>query len=428
MSRRRSHHIPELCKHKSSDQWYVRLSGRTFYLGKRKADARPEYDRLIQAWLDNGRRLPPDEDPDVPDDLAVVELIDRFWEWARDYYVKDGEPTGEQAALAVGLRRLKALYGDTPAAQFGPRRLIKVRDRLIADGLARKSINGHVGRIKRVFKWAAERELIPATVAGALTTVKGLSKGRSKAKEKPPVRPVADAHIEAVRARVSRQVRAMIDVQLLTGMRPGEVVRMRPCDLETGGDVWLYRPHRHKGQHREQERVIDVGPAAQRVIEPFLADGALGRYLFSPREAEQERNARRRAERTNPRWPSHDPARRRDRRGQKPRQYGDRYTTLTYRQCIKRAVTAANREIRERITREGKAAGRTAEEIQRSIDAALIDDWTPHRLRHTFGTKVRKQFGAEAARVALGHKHLSTTEIYAEPNRDLAAKVAREVG
>ena len=32
----------------------------------------------------------------------------------------------------------------------------------------------------------------------------------------------------------------MIQVQLLTGMRPGEVVSMRLCDLNMGGEVWTY--------------------------------------------------------------------------------------------------------------------------------------------------------------------------------------------
>ena len=33
----------------------------------------------------------------------------------------------------------------------------------------------------------------------------------------------------------------MIQVQLLTGMRPGEVVLMRGCDLNIANDVWEYR-------------------------------------------------------------------------------------------------------------------------------------------------------------------------------------------
>ena len=39
--------------------------------------------------------------------------------------------------------------------------------------------------------------------------------------------------MEAIRPHVARQVWAMIQVQRLTGMRPGEVTIMRTCDLDT---------------------------------------------------------------------------------------------------------------------------------------------------------------------------------------------------
>ncbi|MDG2130617.1 MAG: hypothetical protein P8K08_21640, partial [Fuerstiella sp.] len=57
----------------------------------------------------------------------------------------------------------------------------------------------------------------------ALTALVGLRYGRSPATESSPVLPVPDAHIEAVKPQVSRQVWAMIQLQLASGMRPGEV-------------------------------------------------------------------------------------------------------------------------------------------------------------------------------------------------------------
>jgi len=68
------------------------------------------------------------------------------------------------------------------ANQFGPRALKAVRDAMlthpilrkrrdpktdevhrliVAKGLTRKVINRHIGRIKRIFAWAVEEELLP---------------------------------------------------------------------------------------------------------------------------------------------------------------------------------------------------------------------------------------------------------------------------
>ncbi|MEN1680590.1 MAG: hypothetical protein AAGJ46_13455 [Planctomycetota bacterium] len=50
-------------------------------------------------------------------------------------------------------------------------------------GWSRKYVNGQIGRVKRLFRWAASEELIPASVATALDTVEGLRMGRTEAKD-----------------------------------------------------------------------------------------------------------------------------------------------------------------------------------------------------------------------------------------------------
>ena len=59
---------------------------------------------------------------------------------------------------------------------------------------------------------------------------------------------------------------------------------MRPCDLDTSGDVWWYTPRSHKTEHHGHQRVIALGPRAQDVVRPFLKP-SLEAYLFSPKEA-----------------------------------------------------------------------------------------------------------------------------------------------
>ena len=59
--------------------------------------------------------------------------------------------------------------------------------------------------------------------------------------------------------------------------------------------------------------------------------------------------------------------------------------------------------------------------IRRACQAASVPEWTPNQLRHNFGTRARREFGIEAARVTLGHSSAVTTEIFAERDIDAAA-------
>lgn len=49
-------------------------------------------------------------------------------------------------------------------------------------------------------------------------------------------------------------------------------------------------------------------------------------------------------------------------------------------------------------------------------------------MRHTFGTEVRKSHGLEASQAALGHAKADVTQVYAERDLTLTAKVAAERG
>ena len=66
----------------------------------------------------------------------------------------------------------------------------------------------------------------------------------------------------------------MIDLQLLTGARPGEMVIMRPIDIDRSGEVWVYTPLEHKTEHHGYERKILIGPKAREIVMPFLLRAA----------------------------------------------------------------------------------------------------------------------------------------------------------
>jgi integrase len=263
-------------------------------------------------------------------------------------------------------------------------------------------------------------ELVPSDVHHGLAAVDGLREGRSEARETEPVRPVPDAYVDAVKPYVSRQVWAMIELQRLTGMRPGEVILMRACDLDMSGSLWTYTPTTHKTIHHGHARIIDLGPKAQQSIRPFLTHDLLA-FLFSPAEAEAERNAAKHVSRQTTMTPSALRRRGLARRRRRRRPPGDRYTSESYRRAVARGVERAN----EHITADLAAQGVTDPP---AIAAARVPHWHPHQLRHTFATRVRRDFGLEAARLMLGHTSIVVTQVYAEQDRQAASQIAAKVG
>src|SRR5262249_52618172 len=157
-------------------------------------------------------------------------------------------------------------------------------------------INARIRRIVRVFRWAVTEELIPESVHRALAAVPGLKAGRTEAPEREGVKPVDVEVVEATLPELPAPVAAMVRLQLLTGMRAGEVMVMRGIDLNMRETVWTYTPYRHKNQHRGMDRVIHLGPKAQEVVKPFLRPN-VEEYLFSPKSYVEGMHARRAAQR-----------------------------------------------------------------------------------------------------------------------------------
>jgi integrase len=374
--------------HPNGGQARIRLDGKQVYLGKfQSPESILRYDQLRDDWI---RRKSVDRSTLTIDDLAL-----RFLEHSVAYYVKDGEPTSEIACIRAALRPLVKRFGPTLAGTLGPLRLKMVREDMIAKGWKRTAINRQIKRIVRAFGWAVENELLAPGNYEALKAVRGLGKGRSNAVEGDPVKPVPATCIDAVRPIVNRQVWGMIQTQLLTGGRPGEVVSMRVGDLNTSCTIWEYAPRRHKSEHRGQDRVVLIGPKAQAVLREFLKPN-VDAFVFSPTEADAERQAARRESRKSPMTPS-QAARRRKADGQ--RRPKDHYSVASYRRAISRACALAG-----------------------------VPEWHPHQLRHTAATELRRAYGVEAARTILGHASLDATEIYAEADLQRARQIAFEVG
>jgi integrase len=423
--------IPRYRRH-SSGQARVTLHGRDHLLGPYGSkESHKVYDRLIAEWLENRTHLRPDDEA-----ISVNELILAYWNHARDYYGFDDTNRGDSYCLRDALRVVKALYGTTAAREFGPLALKACRRKMIEQGWSRTYTNSQVDRLRRMFRWAAEEELLPGSNYQNLQAVRGLLRGKTEARETDKVRPVAVELVEATLPRMQPTVQAMVRFQLLTGCRPDEVCRLRPIDLDMQrATCWVYRPGsdqgphgHHKTAHHGHERLILVGPQAQQVVRPYLGT-RLDAYCFSPAESERRRNALRGARGGNRLTVETKRGRPRKRRRRAP---GDRYDTHSYRRAIARACRAAFPPPGE-LARHGNEnvsqwrARLTAQQKAQLRDWWREHTWSPNQLRHTRATELRRH-GLDVTKTILGHSKVETSQIYAEKDLAAAMEVVSRIG
>lgn len=416
--------VPVLRRHKRSRRAYARFDGQAIWFGpwpnerKVPADTAAAYDRHVARWIARGR-VP--EEP-KPEALSVAGLVDR-WLAALEAEQSPGWFANNEVRYRLALDELVRLFGDELAAEFSPLRLKTVVQSWIGGGrLGRTTINERTAVVRNCFRWGVGEELIPATVLEGLRAVPLLRAGKPGVREPRKVDPVEREHVDATLPHLSRPVAAIVELMWWTGARPSELFALTPQDIDRTGEVWTVDLTAHKTAAKGKRRVLHFGPGAQRVLAPFLVRPA-GRHCFRPVEGEADARRRRREGRQTPfygRQKGHQLAANVD------RPLGEVYDAGALRLAVSRAVKAenarrqeVNREAAEAAAEAGTAAGEPL---------PMVATWHPYQLRHSAATRIRKEHGIEAARILLGHSTATMSEVYAEVDRDTAARIAAEVG
>ena len=281
-------------------------------------------------------------------------------------------------------------------------------------GWCRKLVNKQIYRIKRIFKWAASREMVPVATYNAIATIEGLQAFRSEARETARVLPAPPEMVEVVLPFLPKVIRQMVELEYVSGGAGRRTVPASRRGFGHAGRNWKFRPPQHKTLHRGEERIIEFGPKAIEILKTALKPNASA-YLFSPADAEAERNASRRKSRITKRTPSQIARDVASEKRNRNRQPGEMYNKDSFNHAVHRACEKAFPPPND-------------------LPAAELKAWkkkhrfTPHQLRHAAATRIRKSHGLEAAGVVLGHKTLAATMIYAEADQELAALVMGQIG
>lgn len=383
----------------------VRLSRQDHYLGPWPDPTSPappavqaKYHELVARWVAGGRKpLARAGEKDRP--VLVNDLVARFVEHLRaDYPAGSREP--DQYELA--LRPLAALFGLEPGATLSAKVVEKVRDEMIRRDWSRKHVNRSVNRTKRLVRWAVRGELIPAACWQSVSAVEPLRAGQRGVKESPRRRPATLADVVAVCEHLTAPLAAMVMLCWLTGMRPGEVRRLTAGELDrSDAGVWVYRPSRHKTAHADQKRSVAIGPKGIEVLRPWLARAG-GGPVFSPRSLVDEHLA-----------------------AVRKRATGDVLTEAEAWACswFGRVPGRMLARAGETYTDNGFEAS-----VRTAAEKAGRKWFSCYCTRHGFRMAVGRAANDEAARAALGQRHISSTVHYGELDEDLAKETMRKLG
>jgi integrase len=378
--------------HKHTRQYYVwdGVARRRVYLGTDPDVAAERFARMARP-----------EPPAPPaGGLSVAELLAAYL----DHRVAERADPRDVAALGAAARFANLECGATPAAAFRARMLQTVRTRMLAatdrrtEGgrpLSRRYVNKLVKQLVAAWTWAASGELVPAETALSLRTVRAVRLGKG-GREIPRVPAVEPWAVEATLPHLHPTVRAMVELQLLAGLRPGELCALRRRDVSTDPRelvplpgtgrsiaalkcgqtaVWLAVPGSHKTLGRGKPRAACLGPQAQAVVRPLL-DRPPAALLFSPAKAP-----------------------------------GKSFTTQSYGKCVAAAVWRANR---------GRCRADPPE--------PMVPDWRPNQLRHRAATEASEATDRSHAAAFLGHAGVDVIDVYLEQELRKAATVAAKIG
>ena len=348
----------------------------------------------------------------TPKNYKIVDLAVKYLEYAEKYYASTNDKhNGEFKQSKVSIGHLTEFQGLQSAETIGPKMIESLQRHLVEKGLSRRTLNQRVGRVKRFLKWCAAQELIPPEKYHSLLCVSGLRKGQYGVKDTEEVKPVLWKDASQVLPYVTPHIATMIEVQYLCGMRPQDVTNMRPCDIDQSGEIWLYRPEEHKTAYLGAVLVKAIPVPAQLLLAEYLQRDAEA-YLFSPKESQQWRydnqiitSEKKRKTKVYPCELKRRERMKKQRRATRDYgKFGDKYTTGTYHQAVKRGFEKAEK------------------------NNVAIPRWSPNQLRHSIATEISAAIGEQSAQRYLGHKHLETTGIYAEKRTGELVEVALQIG
>lgn len=369
---------PPITHHKSTNTARVRHKGRDYSLGP--WGSTESHRRYAELLLRLAGAEPPAQSSQAgqPPPAKVWTIAEAVARWAAEESPRYDPVGGEAANMQAALNHLLRVAATKPCADLDAELLETVRQEMRTRNLCAGTINARIGRIRRAWKWIERKKMAPRGSSAGLALLPAIAANDHRYRHQPKRRAATWEELEAVRARCGPVVSAMLLFQWWTGCRSGEVRRARVGEIGTSGEVWLYRPTKHKTSWKGLTRVVMVGPQARAVVEPWLAGKGPEDFVF-------------------------------------PSIWGGGWN--------------AGSVLFPRTGSKGYTIHAYARAVRRAANKAGLPGWSAYMCRHAVKQRVAREMGLDAARIYLGHSSISQTAEYsAELDLPTALDVARRLG
>ncbi|WLD11896.1 tyrosine-type recombinase/integrase [Planctellipticum variicoloris] len=277
--------VPAYSRHTPSGQACAYINRKRVYLGPYGSpESRERYAAIITGLQRGELPNPAENEAAGPRSITVNVLCLRFLtDYAQRYRNSDGTPSAEVDCHKGAIRHLRAICGETSTDSFGPLRLRAVREAMVRTGWSRGFINSQVARIRLIFRVGVSWEMVKPETLVPLESLPALAPGESAAPERPRRKPVTDEQVQAVRQHLKERDRDILDLLLLTGARPGEIINLRVGDIERTGEVWRAELKNHKNAARGKSRVLQFNETAQKILAKYFTSPDPDVRLFATR-------------------------------------------------------------------------------------------------------------------------------------------------
>lgn len=333
---------------------------------KRIPDYRPHGENLSKVWWEGrwiylGQYNSPESLQKYRELIATIKLEPAAVstgellvnELLADYLEAPHEVSHDQRRMDRRICKLiSEKAGSLPVSRFGPLRAAEIREDWVRRHLRTTTIRQYYHTLLRIFTWGVSQEKVGPEVLASIRSVRSVKASANGAKAAETVEPVDRRSFRLTRVIAPDSLRRALDVLYLTGARPSELLRLRPCDIHFSSDIWIYRLHEHKNKKRNKVRVIFFGPRAQRVLKPLLDKAEPDGYVFNPLKDGL--------------------------RAKEPRYFAHTLFRRLEDLCVK----------------------------------AGVEHWFTYQLRHSAATRIKKRVDVAAAKAMLGHSSASMTQRY----------------